>query len=407
MAVSLPGLTPQGGVGAGHDSRRNPADRPDLDPRCCPNRPRSSRAEIPPRVPGPIRERRSRSSLERRGDPRYSEVIGDPSPDPGLRRGHSMIRWARWGLVVVAIGAGLAASARWSLLAQDRAAKAPARARRGRGARRRRPVSVQEALLRPLDLPFAEETTLEDVREYLGQGARRPGRARPRGAGPAGTDAGGHRPARPQGGPAQGRAQAPARPGGAGLPGRARGQPPDPDRPRVGRRPGPAGPRRAEVAPPRDPRPPGRRGRPPRPGRGGPRDRARGARAALDARRARVGRPRWPGDARTEGPDRPRRPGWAGEPRHRTRRGLLLAAAPTRTADPAGPTADRPPPGWSAWLADPRTRGPVLPRLGACSSAAAGSCSRGSGPAGRSRRWASPTRRPRRSRRRPSTAGPG
>jgi hypothetical protein len=77
-----------------------------------------------------------------------------------------MIRWARWGLVVVAVGAGLAASARWSLLAQDRAAKAQPRAREA-AAPRGAVVSVQEALLRPIDLPFAEETPLEAVRQYL------------------------------------------------------------------------------------------------------------------------------------------------------------------------------------------------------------------------------------------------
>jgi hypothetical protein len=77
-----------------------------------------------------------------------------------------MIRWARWGLVAVAVGAGLAASARWSLLAQDRAAKAPPRAREAAGPRGTI-VSVQEALLRPTDLPFAEETSLEVVRLFL------------------------------------------------------------------------------------------------------------------------------------------------------------------------------------------------------------------------------------------------
>jgi len=51
-------------------------------------------------------------------------------------------------------------------LAQDRAAKTPPRAREAavpRGAA----VSIQEALLRPIDLPFVEETSLEAVRQHL------------------------------------------------------------------------------------------------------------------------------------------------------------------------------------------------------------------------------------------------
>jgi len=75
------------------------------------------------------------------------------------------MRWARWGLVMVAVASGAVATTRWSLLAQDRA-KAPGRL--GAAAAPRPAVaSVQDALLRPLDLPFAEETTLEGVREHL------------------------------------------------------------------------------------------------------------------------------------------------------------------------------------------------------------------------------------------------
>jgi hypothetical protein len=75
--------------------------------------------------------------------------------------------FARWGLVVVAVVVGVVASARWSLQAQDRAAKAP-RAKGDAGVRAAAgSVSVQDALLRPLDLPFEQETTLEEVRLYL------------------------------------------------------------------------------------------------------------------------------------------------------------------------------------------------------------------------------------------------
>ncbi len=78
------------------------------------------------------------------------------------------MRFARWGLVVVAVAVGVVATARWSLQAQDRAAKAPARAKGEAGARGAGGVvSVQDALLRPLDLPFEQETTLEEVRQYL------------------------------------------------------------------------------------------------------------------------------------------------------------------------------------------------------------------------------------------------
>ncbi|WP_435009762.1 hypothetical protein P12x_001007 [Tundrisphaera lichenicola] len=73
-----------------------------------------------------------------------------------------MVGWARWSLALVVIGVGLAASARWSLLAQERAAKA------GPDHPSRTPVaSIQDAMLRPIDLPFGEETPLESVRQYL------------------------------------------------------------------------------------------------------------------------------------------------------------------------------------------------------------------------------------------------
>ncbi len=68
------------------------------------------------------------------------------------------MRNSRWAWVAVGVASGLIGSACWSLRAQDRA-----------GAARDRVASpsIQEALLRPLDLPFARETSLEAVRAYL------------------------------------------------------------------------------------------------------------------------------------------------------------------------------------------------------------------------------------------------
>jgi hypothetical protein len=79
------------------------------------------------------------------------------------------MRFARWGLVVVAVAGGLLASARWTLQAQDRGAKGQARAKGEAAAPRGASLSIQDALLRPLDLPFEQETTLEEVRQYLGK----------------------------------------------------------------------------------------------------------------------------------------------------------------------------------------------------------------------------------------------
>ena len=86
------------------------------------------------------------------------------------------MRFARWGLVVVAVGAGLIASARWTLQAQDRAARGPARAKAEAGGAPAAggSASIQDALLRPVDLPFEQETTLEEVRQYLGKALRAP-----------------------------------------------------------------------------------------------------------------------------------------------------------------------------------------------------------------------------------------
>ncbi len=75
------------------------------------------------------------------------------------------MRFVRWALVVVAVlGLG---SVRWTLLAQERAAKGQARAKVEGGGPKAAPTSIQEALLKPLDIPFEQETTLEEVRQYL------------------------------------------------------------------------------------------------------------------------------------------------------------------------------------------------------------------------------------------------
>jgi hypothetical protein len=66
----------------------------------------------------------------------------------------------RWGWVVLGFVGGLASSASWSLRAQERGlekVEVP----------RNVAPSVQDALLKPLDLPFGEEATLEEVRRYL------------------------------------------------------------------------------------------------------------------------------------------------------------------------------------------------------------------------------------------------
>ncbi len=77
------------------------------------------------------------------------------------------MRFARWVSLTLAVAAGLFASTRWTLRAQDRPGKGQARARVEAAAPRPAGVSVQDALLRPLDLPFGDETTLEEVRRFL------------------------------------------------------------------------------------------------------------------------------------------------------------------------------------------------------------------------------------------------
>jgi hypothetical protein len=80
------------------------------------------------------------------------------------------MRIARYGLVIVAVVVGVFASARWTLQAQDRGARGQARGKAdGAVVRTASAVSVQDALLKPFDLPFGEETSLEEVCQYLGK----------------------------------------------------------------------------------------------------------------------------------------------------------------------------------------------------------------------------------------------
>ncbi len=84
------------------------------------------------------------------------------------------MKWGRWALLLV-VG-GSVATVRWSLRAQDQArpgrptpvarrvAMTPAAASNLADAPA---VSVQDALLRPIDLPFGEPTSLADVQKHL------------------------------------------------------------------------------------------------------------------------------------------------------------------------------------------------------------------------------------------------
>ncbi len=80
------------------------------------------------------------------------------------------MRFGRWAFVLVGVASGVIGSACWSLKAQDRAAKTTAKAREAGAAA----PSVQDALLQPLDLPFADETSLEAVRAYLAKSLKGP-----------------------------------------------------------------------------------------------------------------------------------------------------------------------------------------------------------------------------------------
>ena len=87
------------------------------------------------------------------------------------------MKWARWAFLVMATVLASVATVRWSLQAQDRAgsgrltpmvrqvAAPPVQA--NKPADEPPAVSVQDALLRPIDLPFGAPTSLADVQKHL------------------------------------------------------------------------------------------------------------------------------------------------------------------------------------------------------------------------------------------------
>jgi hypothetical protein len=77
------------------------------------------------------------------------------------------MRFGRSALVIVAVGVGLAASARLTLWAQDR--DEPAGRPAADAAARIVAISAQDALLRPFDFPFAEPTSLLDACSAIGR----------------------------------------------------------------------------------------------------------------------------------------------------------------------------------------------------------------------------------------------
>ncbi|WP_435018825.1 hypothetical protein TA3x_000812 [Tundrisphaera sp. TA3] len=77
-----------------------------------------------------------------------------------MRFGHKL-----W--VVIAVVVGLAASARWTLRAQERGNRAGRP--RPEAAARPAPASVQDALIQPFDFPFAEPIALVDACTAIGR----------------------------------------------------------------------------------------------------------------------------------------------------------------------------------------------------------------------------------------------
>ncbi len=105
-------------------------------------------------------------------------LAGPPTDRDGEgegREGVTPMRFGRWLLVGVAVASGVVVSAHWSSRAQDRAGRgkeaAPAK---GAAAVPHGPTSVQDAMLRPFDLPFGEPTTLEGVRKHLAKALNAP-----------------------------------------------------------------------------------------------------------------------------------------------------------------------------------------------------------------------------------------
>jgi hypothetical protein len=88
---------------------------------------------------------------------------------------------SRSGLVLLVVTTGLIASARLSSRAQERGVgtaptqTAPGKPRTAPPARAEGPpVSIQDAMLRPFDIPFGEPTSLEDVCKHLRRSLRGP-----------------------------------------------------------------------------------------------------------------------------------------------------------------------------------------------------------------------------------------
>jgi len=79
-------------------------------------------------------------------------------------------------LGTAAVGSGLFVSARWPApaLAQERGARGAAKGAEKAAAVPQAPVSVQDAMLRPFDLPFGRETSLEEVRQFLARALNAP-----------------------------------------------------------------------------------------------------------------------------------------------------------------------------------------------------------------------------------------
>jgi len=86
------------------------------------------------------------------------------------------MKWARWALLVAATVLASVATVRWSLQAQDHAGsgrltpmgrQVAATPVQTKPADEPPAVSVQDALLRPIDLPFGEPTSLADVQKHL------------------------------------------------------------------------------------------------------------------------------------------------------------------------------------------------------------------------------------------------
>src|SRR4051812_34341934 len=101
-----------------------------------------------------------------------------PRRGSGSRCGEEVaMRGVRTGLILLLLAAGLLASARFTLRAQERKANAPKptgvraseRVPTARYEEEAASTSVQDALQRPFTFPFATPTSLADVCQHLRQ----------------------------------------------------------------------------------------------------------------------------------------------------------------------------------------------------------------------------------------------